>query len=42
MPSTRLPPGLVGRTCRSGPNVIVLHATTPVRGPPRYIIDLVP
>ncbi len=41
MPSTKLPAGIVGRTCRSGPNVIVLHATTPVHGS-RYIIDLAP
>lgn len=42
-PATKLPSGLVGRACHGGgPNVITLHATTPVRGAPRYIIEMAP
>jgi uncharacterized protein YjbI with pentapeptide repeats len=41
-PSTKLPSGLVGRACHGGPNVIVLHAATPVHGAPRYIVDVIP
>jgi uncharacterized protein YjbI with pentapeptide repeats len=41
-PSTRLPAGLVAKTCKPGVgNVIVLHTTTPIRaGAPRYIFEL--
>ena len=42
-PTTKLPSGLVGRACHGGgPNVMVLHATTPVHGAPRYIVDMLP
>ena len=41
-PSTRLPTGLVAKTCRPGVgNVIVLHSTTAIHaGGPHYIVDL--
>jgi uncharacterized protein YjbI with pentapeptide repeats len=41
-PSTRLPAGLVAKTCKPGAgNVIVLHSMTPVHaGAPRYIVEL--
>ena len=41
-PSTRLPAGLVAKTCRPGAgNVIVLHSITPIHaGAPHYIIDI--
>jgi uncharacterized protein YjbI with pentapeptide repeats len=43
-PSTRLPAGLVARTCKPGVgNVIVLHATTPTHaGAPHYIVEFAP
>jgi uncharacterized protein YjbI with pentapeptide repeats len=41
--TTRLPAGLVARQCHSGPNVIVLHAATPVHGSgPRYLVEVAP
>ena len=41
-PSTRLPGGLVAKTCTAGVgNVIILRSITPIHaGAPRYIVDL--
>jgi uncharacterized protein YjbI with pentapeptide repeats len=41
-PSTRLPAGLVAKSCRPGVgNVIILRSTTPIHaGAPRYIVNL--